>query len=162
MRGHVVVLCLLALAAAGCSTNTVDSSKVEQGIKDDLSESANVAGAKCPDDVKRENGATFTCDVKFESGATGKAEVTQTGSKTFTYELQDGSVRLPGSAAAAQIESALGQQGVEDAAVHCPETIAVKLRTAVTCDVAGATTGKVVFAFSSQDGTIDPSSVKTS
>ena len=159
---------VVALVVAGCgsSDKTVDSSQVEKGIKNDLSTStADVQSAKCPNDVKSEKGATFTCDVTFSNGATGKAEVTQTGSTTFTYALKPGSVELPGSVAEEQIKKSLADQGAPNATVNCPDNIIVKLGTTVTCDVSGAkgaAAGKVTFVFSAADGTVDPSSVKTS
>jgi hypothetical protein len=151
---------------AGCgSDDTVDPDKVEQGIKDDLSTSTNVTSASCPDDVKSEQGATFTCDVKFENGATGKAEVTQTGANSFTYELAKGSVRVPGATVEKEIQRSLAQQGIENATVNCPDNIVVKTDTTVTCEVAGSgglAAGTVTFVFSSEEGTVDPNSVKTS
>jgi len=167
MRGAAtVVLLAVALAAAGCgSGKTVDSSQVEKGIKSDLSTSADVTSAKCPDDVKSENGATFKCDVEFSTGAAGKVGVTQSGKKTFTYELENGSVRVPGSTVEGQIKKSLAAQGAPNAAVNCPDNVVVKVDTTVTCDVSGAkgaATGTVTYTFSNEDGTVDPSSVKTS
>jgi hypothetical protein len=167
----VLVLSITALAAAGCGNGnggsenkTVDSSKVEQGIKDDLSgTSGQVASAKCPDDVKSEKGATFNCSVKFANGSTGKVEVTQTDTTTFSYDLVPGSVHVPGAAAEKEIQKDLAQQGVQNATVNCPDDIVVKSGTTVTCDVSGAKgAGKVTFTFSREDGTVDPSSVKAS
>jgi hypothetical protein len=157
--------------AAGCGSNgssssnkTVDSSKVEQGIKDDLSSSSGeVSSAKCPDDVKSEKGATFNCNVTFANGSTGKVEVTQTGATTFSYDLVPGSVHVPGAVAEKEIQKDLAQQGIPNATVNCPDDIIVKSGTTVTCDVSGAKgAGKVTFTFSREDGTVDSSSVKTS
>lgn len=163
---RLLVLLAAALTAVGCgSGKTVDSSQVEKGIKNDLSTAADVTSAKCPDDVKSENGATFTCDVKFSTGASGKVAVTQTGKSTFTYEIKNGSVQVPGSVVEDQIKKSLAAQGAPNAAVNCPGNIVVKVNTTVTCDVTGAkgaATGKVTYAFSNEDGTVDPSSVKTS
>jgi len=165
-RGALLAVVALVVAGCGSSGKTVDSSQVEKGIKDDLSTStADVKSAKCPDDVKSEKGATFTCDVTFSNGATGKAEVTQEDAKTFSYELKPGSVVLPGPVAEKQIKSSLASQGAPNAAVSCPDSIAVKTGTTVACNVSGAkgaATGKVTFTFSAADGTVDPASVKTS
>ena len=121
--------------------------------------------AKCPEDVKSETGATFTCNVTFSNDATGKVTVTQTGKKDFTYTLKPGSVQVPGSAAERELQKSLAAQGAKNATVKCPESIVVKVGTTVTCDVTGASGaahGKVTFTFSSAEGTIDASSVKTS
>jgi len=157
----------LAAVAAGCGNGkNVDSSQVEKGIKDDLSTStAEVKSANCPDDVKSETGAKFSCSVSFSTGAGGKVEVTQTGSKTFTYDLVPGSVKIPGSVAEEQIQKSLATQGAKNASVKCPDSIGVKLNTIVTCNVTSAggnATGQVTFTFSAADGTVDPGSVKTS
>lgn len=164
---HLLLAAVAALAVAGCGNGkTVDSEQVEKGIKDDLSTStADVKSAKCPDDVKSEDGAEFICEVDFTNGATGKVDVTQTGSKTFTYELQAGSVRLPGSVAEDQIEKSLVQQGAPNAIADCPDSIVVKSGATITCGVTGAkgaAAGQVTFTFSAADGTVDPGSVKTS
>jgi Domain of unknown function (DUF4333) len=166
IRTAAVALAVAALTAAGCgSSDTVDSSQVEKGIKNDLNSPAQVASAKCPDNVKSETGATFTCDVKFSTGATGKVDVTQTGKSSFTYKLKEGSVQVPGSVVEEQIKKSLAAQGAPNATVNCPDNIIVKVNTTVTCNVTGAkgaATGKVTYTFSSEDGTVDPSSVKTS
>src|SRR3954447_22820443 len=171
-------LCVLAaLAFAGCGGSsdsetvpadaTVDATQVEQGIKDSLSTSSvKVTKASCPNDVKSENGAKFTCGVTFSNGATGKAKVTQTGpGNKFSYELKPGSVQVPGSTADAAVESSLAHQGAPNATVNCPQNIIVKVGTTVTCDVNGASgkaSGQVTFTFSSAEGTVDAASVKTS
>jgi hypothetical protein len=158
-----VVLAAAAIAVAGCtSRKMVDSSQVEKGIKSSLSSTAEVKSAKCPDGVKSQKGAAFTCDVTFTSGASGKVEVTEVDRKTFTYTLKPGSVEIPGSEADKQIEAALADHGIQGAAASCPDSIVVKTGTLVTCDVTGAdSAGQVTFSFSATDGTIDPSSVKT-
>jgi hypothetical protein len=65
----------------------------------------------------------------------------------------------------AELERALTeQQGVSGAMANCPDDIAVKLRVTLACDVSGvqdSDTGEVTFTFSSEEGTVDPSSVKT-
>jgi hypothetical protein len=166
MRSTVapVVLCAVAFAATGCgSSKDVDSSQVEKGIKSDLSSSADVKSAKCPDNVKSEKGATFTCDVTFSTGASGKVEVTETNKTTFSYALKPGSVEIPGDVADKQIEQSLASKGIANAVASCPDSIVVKTNSLVTCDVTGAkAAGQVTFGFSAEDGTIDPSSVKTS
>ena len=172
----------LALAVTGCgggdSTKataetatprpaaTVDDAEVEQGIKDSLSTSSvKVTSAKCPTDVQAKAGTTFTCDVTFSNGATGKATVTQSGPNRFTYELEPGSVQVPGEVADAALEEQLAAQGIPNATVNCPQNIIVKTGTTVTCDVSGAqgaATSTVTFTFSSAEGSVDPSSVSTS
>ena len=93
----------------------------------------------------------------------GKAEVTQTGKTTFTYQLAPGSVQVPGSVAEEQIQKSLAEQGAPNTTVNCPDNIVVKLGTTVTCNVSRAKgAGKVTFTFSAADGTVDPGSVKTS
>jgi hypothetical protein len=156
------MLSIACLAAAGCGNG---SSDLEQGIRDDLSASANVTAAKCPDDAESGQGRTFTCDVEFDNGATAKADVTRVGDKRFEYELARGSVRVPGETVETELERALNeQQGVTGAMANCPDDIVVKPRATLSCDVSGvqdSDTGTVTFTFSSEEGTVDPSSVKT-
>jgi len=145
---------------------TVDDAQVEQGIETDLSTaSVKVTSAKCPTDVEAKSGATFTCNVTFSNGATGKATVTQAAPNQFTYELKPGSVQVPGEAADAAVETQLAKQGAPNATVNCPENIIVKVGTTVECNVSGAqgaASGTATFTFSSDEGTVDPSSVSTS
>jgi Domain of unknown function (DUF4333) len=175
-------LAAVALALAGCGggnseqaaattatatpRGTVDDAQVEKGIKEDLSTaSVKVTSAKCPEDVASKAGATFTCSVKFGNGAAGKAKVTQVGPNQFTYELKPGSVQVPGEVADAAVEKQLAAQGAPDATVNCPQNIIVKVGTTVTCDVTGAqgvASGSVTFTFSSDEGSVDPSSVEAS
>ena len=152
-------------AATSTTPKTVDDAQVEQGIKDDLStSSAKVSSAKCPSDVPVKQGDTFTCTVTFSNGATGDATVTQHGLNKYSYELKPGSVQVPGATADAAVEKSLAAQGIPNATVHCPTNIIVKVGTTVTCNVSGAqgaASGTVTFTFSSAEGTVDPSSVKT-
>src|SRR3954454_16337097 len=64
---------LIAGCGGGGGSKTVASAQVEKGMKQSLStSSAAVTTASCPDDVKAEKGATFTCTVEFSNGAAGK------------------------------------------------------------------------------------------
>lgn len=171
MRRHSVtpavpaVLVAAALLGAGCGSQSVDTTQVEAGIKANLSTSgAKVDSVNCPSDVKKQKGDTFTCDVSFSNGASGKAVVTQEGGNKYSYALKSGSVQIPGSTVEAEISKQLAAQGAPNATVTCPSTIIVKVGTTVTCDVSGAggaAGGTVTFTFSSAEGTIDDSSVKT-
>jgi hypothetical protein len=172
--GAVAVAC--GAVAAGCGGDddagsgagerrTVDAARVEQGVTQSLSTSAaKVTEATCPAGVPVQAGDTFTCSVAFSTGATGKVVVTQQGGGRYTYALKAGSVQIPGASAEAAVEASLASQGVPNATVTCPQTIAVKEGTTVTCDVGGGqgrATGTVTFTFSSAEGTIEPSSVQT-
>lgn len=176
-----VAMALAALAAAGCGSSgdtssktttasdvparTVDDQQVEQGIKDDLSTSTvDVTKVSCPSDVPVQKGDTFTCSVTFSNEASGKVTVTQQGANKYTYTLKSGSVEIPGSEVESQIEKQLAAEGAPDATATCPQTIVVKVGTTVTCDLSGAqgaAAGTVTFTFSSEDGSVDPSSVQT-
>src|SRR6478735_7523881 len=98
--------------ATSAEPKTVDDAQVEQGIKADLStSSAKVTSAKCPSDIPVKQGDTFTCTVTFDNGATGKATVTQQGLNKYSYELEPGSVQVPGATAEATVEKSLAAQG---------------------------------------------------
>jgi hypothetical protein len=161
-------LAIGALGAGGCgssSDKTVDDAQVEQGITSDLSTSSTkVTSAKCPSDVPVEKGATFSCAVTFDNGATGKATVTQAPGNQYTYALTPGSVQVPGETADSAVQKSLAAQGIPNTTVNCPQNIIVKVGTTVTCNVSGAqgvASGTVTFTFSSAEGEIDSSSVKT-
>jgi hypothetical protein len=170
-----VLLVAGALAAGGCGGSdddsskkpapTVDSATVESQLEQQLSSDATqVTKAKCPDDVKSEDGATFKCDVTWSNGATGQVKVTQKGAKQFTYKVVAGSVQIPGESVDKTLEKDLAEQGAPNATVNCPQNIIVKAGTTVTCNVSGAggaATGSVTFTFSSETGEVDPSSVQT-
>ena len=147
------------------STRTVDDAQVEQGIEKSLTTSdVTATSASCPSDVPVQSGATFTCSVKWSNGATGKVTVTQKGANHYTYTIQNGSVQIPGTEVASQIEKDLAAQGVANATVTCPTTVIVKENSPVTCNVSGAggaASGTVTYTFSSAEGTVDSSSVKT-
>jgi hypothetical protein len=156
------------LAMAGCgSDDTVDASKAEQGIESSsLSTSTTqITSASCPDDVKKQNGGTFTCDVKLSGGGKAKVTVTQTSDhNTFSYAFKSGSVELPGSTVDKAVEQELANAGIKGATVNCPATVPVKPGTTVTCPIATSSgrQATVSFAFSNSSGTVDPSSVKES
>jgi Domain of unknown function (DUF4333) len=151
-----------AAAAAGCGSDTVDATQVEQGIETDLSTaSVKVTSASCPSDVEKQNGSTFSCTVRLSNDAKGKATVTQQGANSFTYAFTPGSMKVPGTTVDAAIEKSLAAQGAPNATASCPETISVKVGSTVTCDVSGAqgvATGSVTYTFSEANGTVDPAS----
>jgi hypothetical protein len=166
-----MVLCLplmaAALVTASCSDDdkdaTVDPGKVEQGIEQDLSTStAEIKSVSCPDDVKSETGAKFTCTAKFDGGGSAKVAVTETKAPNqFTYEFKPGTVKLSGAAVDKELENDLAAGGAPNATVNCPSTVAVKPGTTVSCPVSGARGGSaaVTFEFSDDSGSIDESSV---
>lgn len=176
-RMGVCIGAAVALALTGCGSSsssstssttaarTVDTAKVESGITQQLSTSgAKVTSAKCPSDVKVQTGATFNCTVTWSTGATGTVKVTQQGAGRYTYEIVSGSVKVPGSSVEKSIEAQLAKEGAPNAQANCPDTIIVKVGTTVTCDLStggGAAAGTVTFTFSSAEGDVDSSSVKT-
>jgi hypothetical protein len=168
------------VAAAGCGSSnsapststkttpeaaTVDTSTVESGIKKQFSSSgAEVMNVECPSGQKSRAGATFDCDLTWSNSATGKVKVTEESLNHYSYSLVSGSVQIPGSSVDKTLEKNLAQQGAPNATASCPQSIIVKEGVPVTCNVSGATgqvNGTVTFTFSSAEGTIDPSSVKT-
>jgi 2-polyprenyl-6-methoxyphenol hydroxylase-like FAD-dependent oxidoreductase len=168
MRGTAVVgLALaLALATAGCGSDTIDAAKVEAGIQQSLSSAtASVSSVSCPDDIEKEEGATFTCDAKLEGGGTAKVKVTQTTKGgDFTYSFKPGTVVLTDNAVEPALETELTASGLPNTTVDCPDTIKVKEGEKVTCTATGSggRQSQLTFAFSSTDGTIDESSVSGS
>lgn len=153
-----------ATSETNAAVRTVDTAKVEQQIKTQMSTgTVTVTTVKCPSDVKVKKGDTFTCTVYFSNSGGGKVKVTQQGANHYTYEIVPGSVTVPGSWADSQIEAQLAKQGLPNTTVACPSTIVVKVGTTVTCNVSGANgvNGQVTFTFSNANGTVDTSSVST-
>jgi hypothetical protein len=156
----------LALAAVGCGSDTIDAAEVEAGIEESLSSAtAPVSSVSCPDDVEKEEGATFTCDAKLKGGGKAKVKVTQTSKGgDFTYSFKPGTVVLTDDAVEPALEKDLTASGLPDTTVDCPDTINVKEGEKVTCTATGSggRHSQLTFTFSSADGTIDESSVNGS
>ena len=164
MRKLALLVVLGLLATAGCGDDTVDASKAEEGIESSpLSTSTTqITSASCPDDVKKEEGKTFTCDVKLSGGGKAQVTVTQASDRnTFTYTFKSGSVVLPGATVDKEVEQNLADAGVEGATVNCPDTVPVKPGTSVTCPIttANGRQATTTFTFSDSSGTVESSSV---
>jgi len=156
----------VALAAVGCGNDTIDADEVEAGIEQTLSDAtASVSSVSCPNDIEKEEGATFTCDAKLEGGGKAKVKVTQTSKGgDFTYTFKPGTVVLTDDAVEPALKEELTASGVPDTTVDCPDTIKVKEGEQVTCTATGAggRQSQLTFTFSRADGTIDESSVSGS
>jgi hypothetical protein len=155
----------LALAGAGCGETTVDATQVEQQIEQQLSTgTTKVVSVSCPDDVKSETGAKFTCSAKLEGGGSADVQVVETQAPNqFTYSFKPGTVEISGATVDKAVEQDLAAQGIPNATVNCPSVIKVKPGTTVTCPVSGARggAGTVSFQFSDASGSVDESSVET-
>jgi hypothetical protein len=155
----------LALAGAGCGETTVDATQVEQQIEQQLSTATTkVVSVSCPDDVKSETGAKFTCSAKLEGGGSADVQVVETQAPNqFTYSFKPGTVEISGATVDKAVEQDLAAQGIPNATVNCPSVIKVKPGTTVTCPVSGARggAGSVSFQFSDASGSVDESSVET-
>jgi hypothetical protein len=165
-RATTAVGLALALATFGCGSDTIDANEVEAGIEQSLSTAtASVSSVSCPNDVEKEEGATFTCDAKLEGGGKATVKVTQTSKGgDFTYTFKPGTVVLTDNAVEPALEKDLAASGLPDTTVDCPDTIKVKEGEKVTCTATGSggRQSQLTFTFSSADGTIDESSVNSS
>jgi len=166
MRGIAAIGIAVALAAVGCGSDSIDADEVEAGIEQTLSDAtASVSSVSCPNDIEKEEGATFTCDAKLEGGGKAKVKVTQTSKGgDFTYTFKPGTVVLTDDAVEPALKEELTASGVPDTTVDCPDTIKVKEGEQVTCTATGAggRQSQLTFTFSRADGTIDESSVSGS
>ena len=158
----------MAAVIAGCGDDddpdTVDAAQIEQQIEQDLSSATiQIKSVSCPDDVKSETGAKFTCSAKLSGGGSAKVEVTEEGPNQFTYSFKPGTVELAGSTVDKELEQDLAASGIPNATVNCPDPVKVKAGTTVTCPVSGAQGGAatVSFTFTNDSGSIDQSSVET-
>jgi hypothetical protein len=165
-RATTAVGLAVALATVGCGDDTIDSAEVEAGIEQSLSSAtAPVSSVSCPNDIEKEEGATFTCDAKLDGGGKAKVKVTQTSKGgDFTYSFKPGTVVLTDNTVEPALEKDLTASGLPDTTVDCPDTIKVKEGQKVTCTATGAggRQSQLTFTFSSADGTIDESSVSGS
>jgi hypothetical protein len=163
MRAPAVIGLALALGTIGCGSDTIDADEAEAGIEQSLSSAtASVSSVSCPNDVEKEEGATFTCDAKLDGGGKAKVKVTQTSKGgDFTYTFKPGTVVLTDDAVEPALEKDLTASGLPDTTVDCPDTIKVKEGEKVTCTATGSggRQSQLTFTFSSADGTIDESSV---
>ena len=165
MRALGVALAIaLGAAALGCGDENLDTEEVEQGIEQDLSSStAQIASVSCPADVKKEKGEQFTCDAKLEGGGKAQVTVTQTDDRgNAVYAFKPGTMELADDAVEPVIEESLEARGVEGVQVACPSLMPVADGESATCDATGAggRSGQITFTWSSDDGSIDDSSVE--
>ena len=60
----------IALLVAGCGETVIDTTKTEEQLEANLSNSLKekVSSVDCPSDQKVEKGATFNCSVKLQKG----------------------------------------------------------------------------------------------
>jgi hypothetical protein len=71
---------VLALAATGCGTKTIDQNDEVNLVNKQLdSENLKAKSVECPDDVEAKEGETFECDVTLTNGNTG----------TYTIKVQN-------------------------------------------------------------------------
>jgi Domain of unknown function (DUF4333) len=162
--GLAVTFAGLALALAGCGERTVDADHVEQQIEQHLSTATSqVTSVSCPEDVKSQTGATFTCQAKLSGGGSADVQVVETQAPDqFTYSFKPGTVKISGASVDKALEQDLQAKGVPNPTVNCPGVIPVKPGTTTSCPVSGARgSGTVSFQFTDASGSIDQSSVKT-
>ena len=156
---------LITVGVLACGDDNVDPEKVEQDIEQDLSSAtAQITSVSCPSDVKKEEGKTFTCDAKLEGGGKAQVTVTQTDNRgNGTYAFKPGTLQVSDNSVEPGLEESLTAKGVSDPQVDCPELIPVKEGETVTCTATGAggRSSDVTFTWSSDDGSIDNSSVET-
>lgn len=71
---------ILALAAAGCGTKTIDESSEVDLINKQLdSQNLKAKSVDCPSDIEAKEGETFECNVTLTNGNTG----------TYTVKVQN-------------------------------------------------------------------------
>jgi len=70
LRGALLVLTLVALAASGCGKTVIDDAKTEAAIEQNLEKSTGekISSVDCPSGVEVEVGMTFDCAVHVVGG----------------------------------------------------------------------------------------------
>jgi hypothetical protein len=77
MAAVIGVAAVLAFAAAGCGTKTIEhSSEIDLVNKQLKQDGLTAESIDCPDDVEAKEGDTFTCDVTATNGHTGTYTIT--------------------------------------------------------------------------------------
>jgi hypothetical protein len=163
-RAAVAVAILMTAVVVACGDDNVDTETAEQEIQQQLSSpTAQIASVSCPGDVKKEEGKTFTCDASLEGGGKTQVTATQTDNRgNATYLFKPGTLEVSDNSVEPVLEESLAEKGAADPKVDCPELIQVKEGETATCTATGAgeRSGEITFAWSSDEGDIDSSSVE--
>jgi hypothetical protein len=165
MRAIAAALAILMSAGVlACGDENVDAEQAEQEIEQQLSSpTAEIPSVSCPNDVKKEEGKTFTCDAKLEAGGKAQVTATQTDDRgNATYEFKAGTVQLADNTVEPVIEESLAARGIPDVQVDCPDLIPVAEGESSTCQATGASgrAGEITYTWSSDDGSIDSESIE--
>ena len=145
MRALPAGLLLLAAAAgASCGASTVEAGKAERIIRRAVAEQlqARVASVHCPEDVREEQGGTFTCVVTGTDGSTGAATATQRENGGLSVNAPFLNVREAEGVMARQIGRRVDR---DDVRVSCPEIVVDRAGRRFTCN---ATAGPRFAGFS--------------
>lgn len=126
MRSRFIVLAagVAALTVIGCGEQQIDVEKSAKLIQSAVEEQvgADVKSISCPDEVKVQAKATFTCVVNGKDGTRGTATVTQTDGKGT---ISVAAPFLHKDEAEQSIQSDLRKRAPR-ATVVCPDIIVVK------------------------------------
>jgi hypothetical protein len=138
MRAIPVGFLLLAsAAAASCGESTVDAAKAEPIIRRAVAEQlqSRVVSVACPEDVRQEQGATFTCVVTGADGSKGAATATQRENGGLSVNAPFLNVRQAEGVMADQIGRRAGD---DDVTVSCPEIVVDRGGRRITCNATAA------------------------
>jgi hypothetical protein len=133
-RAGLLLAVLVALVlVAGCGgSETLDRGKAESQIESaiELQTGADVSSVDCPDDVKAEKGGKFTCEATAADGTKATINLTQTS--------DEGDARIDAplvhvNIVEDSIAESLRMQTGKRATVDCPDLVAAKGGTKLTC-----------------------------
>ena len=135
-RGAIVAVALLA---AGCGEQVIDSERVEGVIRASPGLRVPIAAAACPEDVALEDGATFECKVRYENGSEEAWTIEQLDEKGTVRATQVLQTKLPDDRSEVRIipenvEALIAQSAtkpVED--VDCPTGIELEKGAKFKC-----------------------------
>jgi hypothetical protein len=126
-----LVLVLAALALTACGDKELDATKSERFIRGVVVRQigVQVRSVRCPDGVKAQQGATFTCVVTGRDGSKGNVNVRQTAGEGIDVAAPFLHMRE----VEATMQRGLSRQRATAVTVSCQEIVVVKKSALFTC-----------------------------
>ncbi|MDQ4024887.1 MAG: DUF4333 domain-containing protein [Actinomycetota bacterium] len=134
MRAAPAPAALAALALAGCGEDTLDAGRAERFVRGVVVEKigARVGSVVCPEGLRTEAGATFTCSVVGTDGSRGRVDVRQ---RDDDENIQVDAPLLHVREAETVIAGQMSRRLEAGAEVVCQEIVVVRRGERFSCTV---------------------------